>query len=65
VTLAVADNTYDVLVQDTAGGEWRAGEVVTGSSYPITPRSGQRHVRRVRLYAPGTAAAQPGWAVAA
>jgi hypothetical protein len=65
VTLAVANGTYDVLVQDTAGGEWRAGEVVTGGSYTITPRSGQRHVRRVRLYAPGTAAANPGWAVAA
>jgi hypothetical protein len=65
VTLAAANGTYDVLVQDTAGGEWRAGEVVTGGSYTITPRSGQRHVRRVRLYAPGTAAAYPQWSVAA
>jgi hypothetical protein len=63
--LAVSNGTYDVLVQDTAGGEWRAGEVVGAGSYAITPRSGQRHVRRVRLYAPGTAAANPGWAVAA
>jgi len=65
VALAVSDGTYDVLVQDTAGGEWRAGQVVTGGSYTITPRSGQRHVRRVRLYPAGTAAANPGWAVAA
>jgi len=65
VTLAVADGTYDVLVQDAAGGEWRTDVVVTGGAYQITPRAGQRHVRRVRLYPPGTAAANPDWAVAA
>jgi hypothetical protein len=65
VTLSVADGTYDVLVQDAAGGEWRTNVGVTGGSYPIVPRSGQRHVRRVRLYPPGTATAYPGWAVAA
>lgn len=63
--LNVVNGTYDVLVQDTAGGEWRPGEVVSAGTYAITPRAGRSHVRRVRLYPPGTAAANPGWAVAA
>jgi len=65
VALSATSGMYDVLVQDTEGGEWRPDEVVTGGAYIITPRAGKRHVRRVRLYPQGTAVMYPGWAVAA
>jgi len=65
VALSATNGMYDVLVQDTEGGEWRPDEVVTGGAYIITPRSGKRQVRRVRLYPQGTAVMYPGWAVAA
>jgi hypothetical protein len=65
VALSAANGMYDVLVQDTEGGEWRPDEVVTEGTYIITPRAGKWHVRRVRLYPQGTAVMYPGWAVAA
>ncbi|TWA74168.1 hypothetical protein FBZ82_101183 [Azospirillum brasilense] len=52
VTLAVPDGSYDVLVQDWAGAEWRNAVAVSGS-YSLTPRAGMRHVGRVRFYPAG------------
>jgi len=54
---AVANATYDILVQDRAGAEWRNGVVVSGGSYPLTPRSGQVSLARVRLFAAGAVSA--------
>ena len=53
VSLAVANGTYDILTQDTAGGAFALAQVVSGGAYTITPRSGQRHVRRVRFWPAG------------
>lgn len=52
-TAPVANGTYDVLVQDKNGAEWRNGIVVASSSYPLVPRSSQRYISRVRVYRAG------------
>lgn len=52
-SVAVANGSYDVLVQDKAGAEWRDAVTVSGGSYSLTPRSGQRHIARLRMYPAG------------
>lgn len=65
VSYAAPNGLADELFQDTFGGEWREGITVSGGSRPVIPIAGRSHARRARLYAPGTAAANPTWAVAA
>ncbi|TWA70710.1 hypothetical protein FBZ84_102260 [Azospirillum baldaniorum] len=57
VTLAVPSGSYDVLVQDWAGAEWRNAVAVSGS-YSLTPRASMRHVGRVRFYPAGLLSAE-------
>lgn len=42
----------DVLIQDRNGAEWRDG--IAGGAYVVVPRTGQRHIGRLRGYAAGT-----------
>ncbi|MEZ5841120.1 MAG: hypothetical protein R3D02_12100 [Hyphomicrobiales bacterium] len=58
VTAAVTSGSYDVLVRDGAGGEWRNGVAVSGGSYTVTPRSGQRFITRLALYPAGLVSAE-------
>lgn len=50
VTVPMTTGSYDILVTDAAGGEWRNNVSVT-NPYTITPKTGKRHVRRVAAYA--------------
>lgn len=52
----------DILVQDLNGGAWITA--VSAGAYNLAPRSGQRHIRRVRAYPAGYAATHAGMAVA-
>lgn len=65
-SLAIANGTYDVLLRGRSAtgapiGEWRAGQVVAGGTYALAAPAGARHLRLAQVYAPGTAAANPGW----
>lgn len=52
-TTTVTNATYDILVQDRNGAEWRDGVVVAAGSYTLTTRSGQNYLTRVLLYQAG------------
>lgn len=52
-SVTLANGSYDVLVQDRVGAEWRDAVTVATGSYSLTPRSGQRHIARLRLYPAG------------
>jgi hypothetical protein len=51
-TLAAPDGSYDALIQDNAGAEWRLAETVSGGAYALVPRAGQPffHISRARLF---------------
>jgi beta-glucanase (GH16 family) len=53
VTVPMTNRTYDILVMDATGGEWRDGVVVSGGVYTVTPKTGKRHVLRVAAYPNG------------
>jgi hypothetical protein len=53
VGLPMANGSYDILVRDAGGFEWRDGVTVSGGAYALTPRVGQTHVQRVSAYAAG------------
>lgn len=53
VTIPMTNRTYDILVMDKDGGEWRNGVVVSGGVYTVTPKTGRRHVLKVVGYANG------------
>lgn len=50
VVLTVANATYDILVEDTVGAEFRSAVVVGAGAYTLVPRAGQLHVTRVRIW---------------
>lgn len=54
LALTASNGSYDILVGDADGAEWRNAVAVAGGSYPITPRSGKRHVQSVAAYTAGS-----------
>lgn len=53
VTATIPTGSYDVLVEDAFGHEWRNGVAISGNAYTLTPRAGFRHVQKLRAYAAG------------
>jgi len=58
-TLAAPNGSYDALIQDNAGAEWRLAETVSGGAYALVPRAGQPffHIARARLFPAGVLSA--------
>lgn len=52
-TALLDSGSYDVLVQDAAGAEWRNGITVSGSPLPLSPRAGRTVIGRVRAFRAG------------
>jgi beta-glucanase (GH16 family) len=65
VTVPMVNGSYDIMVVDSAGGEWRNAVTVSGGVYTITPKTGKRHVRKVAAYAAGALTAAEKDALAA
>lgn len=53
VQLTVPNGTYDVLVEDTNGAEWRNSIVITNGTYGLLPRQGQLRVVQTRFWTTG------------
>jgi carbohydrate esterase-like sialic acid-specific acetylesterase len=47
LSVPLANGTYNIVVQDSAGQETRSGIVISNGAYTATPRSGQTHITRV------------------
>jgi hypothetical protein len=54
LSVPLANNTYDIMVRDPAGGEWRNAVVVSNGAYTVAPRAGQIHVTQVSAYVAGS-----------
>jgi hypothetical protein len=57
VTVPMVNRSYDIMVVDSDGGEWRNAVTVSGGVYTVTPKTGKRHVRKVVAYAAGALSA--------
>lgn len=64
VSIPMADGSYDILVEDTFGGEWRNAVTVGSGSYSVIPRTGQFHVTRIKAYGAGVLSANEKAALA-
>ncbi len=54
VSVPMSSGSYDILVEDIDGGEWRNAVTVSGGLYPLSPRAGKRHILRVRSFPAGS-----------